>query len=241
MKKNTVITIVVGVVCLICGYFAGREHVKYEISSSILEAGKVFSEGMKEIFTGDSDTDEIETQLAESTTNIPTIYNNVTTSTKSQLPETVEFGKPFAAPNFEISITDARIDRPEVKDIFGDVGRGKDPNLILVVRVKNTHDRKILRYREENMFRAGHFKMRDDVDNVIRGVSYGTSSKPVGALTGSEDILPGNEVTHIEIFSVPPPKTIYLILTMDLMAFGGEGETRFKIPVENIKHFPPVE
>lgn len=82
--------------------------------------------------------------------------------------------------------------------------------------------------------------MRDDVDNVIRGVNYGTGS-PVGALTGNEDILPGDEVTHVVIFSVPPPKTRYLILTMDLGAFGSEGETRFKIAVENIKHFLPVE
>jgi hypothetical protein len=233
MMKSTAATIIVGVVCLIGGYFAGREHVKYEIRSSILEAGKVFSEGLQGSLGDRSDTDE-------STTKNPTTDHNVTAQIESQIAEFVEYGEPFAAPEFEISITDARIDRPQVKDLFGDVGRGNSPVLILVFRVKNTHDRKILRYREENMFLAGHFQMRDDVDNIIRGVSYGAGSKPVGALTGGEDILSGKEVTHLEVFSVPPPKTRYLILTMDLGAFGGEGETRFKIPVENIKNFPPV-
>ncbi len=140
---------------------------------------------------------------------------------------------------FEITLVEARIDRPEIKDLFDDVGHGKNPVLIFVFRVKNTHNRKILRHREENMFLAGYFQLRDDVDNVIRGVSYGAGSKPVGALTGNEDILPGKEAVDLELFSVPPLKTKYLILTMDLAAFGGEGKTQFKIPVENIDNFPP--
>jgi len=154
-----------------------------------------------------------------------------------EVPDIIDFGQPFVAPEFQISLVEARVDRPEVKDLFGDVGRGKSPDLILVFRVRNTHERKILRYREENMFLPGHFQLRDDVDNVIRGVSYGTGSKPVGALTGKEDILPGKEATHVELFSVPPPKTRHLILTMDLSAFGADGKARFRIPVEKIQNF----
>ena len=156
-----------------------------------------------------------------------------------QTPELVGFGIPFVAPEFEISITEAPIDRPEVKALFGDTGRAKNPGLILVFRVKNTHDRKILRCRKENMFMAGHFQMRDDVDIVICGMNYGTGSKPVGALTGSEGVLPAKQVIRLELFSVPPPKTKQLILTMDLADFGGEGKTQFKIPVTNIDDFPP--
>jgi hypothetical protein len=32
-----------------------------------------------------------------------------------------------------------------------------------------------------------------------------------------------------------------LVLTMDLAAFGGDGNTQFRIPVANIKSFRPVK
>lgn len=233
------ITVGAALVAVMIGYFLGREHVKYEIRSAISEAVKAFSEGVQESFGNDVQTDKIETGSSPSTAGVAVPDATGTTNTKPRLPDLVDFGKLYTAPEFEISLVEARIDRPEVKDLFGDARRGKNPDLILVFRVKNTHDRRILRYREENMFLAGHFRLRDDVDNVIRGVSYGVGTKPLGALSGSEDILPGEEVTHLEVFSVPPPKTKYLILTMELAAFGGEGETRFKIPVENIDNFPP--
>lgn len=154
-----------------------------------------------------------------------------------ELPEIVEFGQPFVAPGFQVAIVSARIDRPEAKDMFGDIGRGAKPHLILSFLVKNTHDRRILRYREENMFLARNFHLVDDVDNTIRSVNFGVGSTPVGALTGSEDILPGEEARHIEIFLVPPGKTKYLILTMDLASFDGEGRTRFKVPSNRIENF----
>jgi len=78
------------------------------------------------------------------------------------------------------------------------------------------------------------FKLKDDVDNVIRGVNYGIMSKPVGALTGTEDILPGATASHIEVFSVPPPKTEFLILTVKMACVGGDGEVKFKIPASSI-------
>jgi hypothetical protein len=81
---------------------------------------------------------------------------------------------------------------------------------------------------------AGHFRLRDDVDNVIRGINYGIASKPVGALTGSEDIAPGSSATHVELFSIPPPKTEFLVLTVDLACLGGDGEIEFKIPASSI-------
>jgi len=232
------VTVGIALFAVTIGYFLGRKHVKYQIRSTIVEAGKAFSEGLQESFGSDDQSDEIETLPSEiANTNLST-YQNAIPNTKDQLPEFVEFGKLFTALEFEITLVEARIDRPKIKDLFDDVGRGKDPVLIFVFRVKNTHDRKILRYRKENMFLAGHFQLRDDVDNVIRGVSYGAGSKPVGALTGNEDILPGKEAVHLELFSVPPLKTKYLILTMDLAAFGGEGKTQFMIPVENIDNFP---
>ena len=130
---------------------------------------------------------------------------------------------------------DARIEAPVLKDIMGKDAKGKDPVLILSFDFWNTDDRRILRFKEDNPFLGSHFKLRDDVDNVIRGVSYGIGSKPKGALTSSDDIEPGKSASHIEFFSVPPPKTQFLILTIDLECLGGEGEVEFKIPANAIQ------
>ena len=86
---------------------------------------------------------------------------------------------------------------------------------------------------------SGHFLLKDDVDNVIRGVSYGFGNTLVGALTGTEDISLGQQSTHILVFSVPPKKTKHLILLVKLESFGGEGIAKFKIPVEQIRGFVP--
>jgi hypothetical protein len=39
----------------------------------------------------------------------------------------------------------------------------------------------------------------------------------------------------VEFFSVPPPKTQFLILTIDLACLGGEGEVEFKIAANSIR------
>ena len=66
------------------------------------------------------------------------------------------------------------------------------------------------------MFQTGHFQLRDDVDNEIRGVSYLIGSKIVGALTILDDILPSEEATHLEVFSVPPPKSPLITFSLPL-------------------------
>ncbi len=233
------VTVATALVAILIGYFLGREHIKYELRAAFAEAGKAFTEGVQKSFGRVSQRDKVDTapSVAQSTETASKSGNESTI--RPQLPDIVEFGQPFAAAEFQISLVEARIDRPEVKDLFGETKLGNDPNLIVVFRVINIDERKILRYRNKNMFLAGHFQLRDDVGNIIRGVSYGAGSRPVGALSGSEDILPGEEASHLELFLVPPPKTNYLILTMDLAAFGGEGETRFKIPAESIANFSP--
>jgi hypothetical protein len=128
----------------------------------------------------------------------------------------------------------AKIATTQLKTAMGGTSEGKDPDLILSFTITNLDDRRILRFREGNQFLGGHFKLKDDVDNVIRGVDYGIMSKPIGALTGTEDIQPGATATHIEIFSVPPPKTEFLILSVDMACVGGDGKVEFKIPASSI-------
>lgn len=148
------------------------------------------------------------------------------------LPLTI--GQPHKTDQFTFTLDGAKIATTQLKTAMGGTSEGKNPDLILSFTITNLDDRRILRFREGNQFLAGHFKLKDDVDNVIRGVDYGIMSKPIGALTGTEDIQPGATATHIEIFSVPPPKTEFLILSVDMACVGGDGKVEFKIPASSI-------
>jgi hypothetical protein len=162
-------------------------------------------------------------------------------SQKSTLPHSaIEFGKEFISERFSLALIGAEVGYPKVKDMFGDSKQGQLEQLILTMQLSNTHDRKILRYKEGNMFLEGYFHLQDDVNNDIRGVSFGMGSTVEGALTGSEDINPGDQATHVEVFSLPPKKTQYLILSVNLEAFEGEGIIRFKLPIEQVVGFNPT-
>jgi hypothetical protein len=149
-------------------------------------------------------------------------------------PLLLTIGQPHKTDKFTFTLDGAKIATTQLKTAMGDTREGKDPDLILSFTITNIDDRRILRFREGNQFLGGHFKLIDDVDNVIRGVDYGIMSKPIGALTGTEDIQPGATATHIEIFSVPPPKTEFLILSVDMACIGGDGVVKFKIPASSI-------
>jgi hypothetical protein len=136
---------------------------------------------------------------------------------------------------FTIAVKDTSIEAPELKDLMGKDTNGKDPVLILSFDFLNTDDRRILRFREDNPFLGSHFRLRDDVDNVIRGVSYRIGSKPKCAMTSSDDIEPVTSASHVEFFSVPQPKNQFLILAIDLACLCGEGEVDFKIAANSIR------
>ena len=97
------------------------------------------------------------------------------------------------------------------------------------MQATNLDERKILTFREANQFGPNNFRIKDDVDNVIRGVNFGFSLKVIGALK-LEDIEPGKTVSHVQVFSMPPPKTEHLVLTVDLKCFGLTDEVKFLIP-----------
>lgn len=217
------------VITLIAGYFIGREHVKYEIRSTFANAAEAFSKGLGNGPFGASKSGGSKSGTssgkASSTEAPPPI----------EKPRQFNLGESLQEKGFTIALKDARIEAPELKDLMGKDAKGKDPVLILSFDFLNTDDRRILRFKEDNPFLGSHFKLRDDVDNVIRGVSYGIGSKPKGALTSSDDIAPGATASHVEFFSVPPPKTKFLILTIDLECLGGEGEVEFTIPANSIR------
>ncbi len=194
------------IVTLILGYFIGQEHLKYQMRSAIGDIANAFTGLRKGNPPGES-TPVLLTQLM--------------------------IGQTHRTKQFSLTLNKAKIETAKIKDMMGKIRTGKNPDLILSFTIANTDARKILRPHLANQFMKC-FSLRDDVGNEIRGVNYGITSEPVGALTGSEDIEPGSSATHIEIFSIPPPKTEFLILTVDLACFEGEGKIEFKIPTTSI-------
>ncbi len=205
---------------LVVGYFLGREHLKYQMRSAISDVATAFSQGLKRSTTSASASSPLG------------VIDTSTEQKPEPLPQLM-LGQTHATKQFAITLDSAKIGTAKLKDIMGDLGTGKNPDLILSFTFANIDDRRILRFRKGNQFMAGHFRLRDDVDNVIRGINYGMS-KPVGALTGSEDIAPSSTATHVELFSIPPPRTEFLVLTVDLACLGGDGEIEFKIPASSI-------
>ncbi|MEZ6008263.1 MAG: hypothetical protein R3F05_10930 [Planctomycetota bacterium] len=150
--------------------------------------------------------------------------------------DVIEWGAPAEAEGITLAVASVRVGTTAVHG-FGGPGRGTNPDLQIALAISNTSDRKILRYDTPNRFMASPFQLRDDVDNVIRGVRYGAGSEVVGALTGNEDFEPGSRGSHLLVFAVPPPKTKFLILSVDLSVFGCQVIVRFSIPAERIEGF----
>lgn len=203
----------VALLCLVAGYFIGREHVKYQIRSALTQAGEAMREGLSEAFTGGS-------EFAE-------------TAPKS-LAE-LQIGETFQGDGISLRLTEASVGKPDLRDIMGDAGVAANDALVFRLAVQNTDERKILRF-SKNMFSGNKFGLSDDVDNVIRGVSYGANQID-GALKSGDEIDPGAVVNHVEVFMVPPPKTEFLVLTIDLEAFGKEGLVKYTIPASAIRGF----
>lgn len=222
---RTVLLIAPAILTLILGYFIGRWHVGYQIRSAFTDAAKSFSKGFN-----------IDSKSSGKSSSDSSTLGSITSSQEPK-PEPVPqlmVGQTYSADTFSITLDSAKIATTKIKDMMGDINTGKNPDLTFAFTFKNLDDRRILRFRKGNQFLGGNFKLKDDVDNVIRGIDYGMMSKPVGALTGSEDITPDSSVSHIELFSIPPPKTEHLILTVDLACLGGDGVIEFKIPAASI-------
>lgn len=148
--------------------------------------------------------------------------------------------KPFginevaAVESVGIAVTKAEVGIVPLIDFLGDDTSSEDPALTITLRVENTDERKIVR-RVDNAFLATDPRLEDDAGNMIRGVRYG-AAKPKGEM--NEDLNPGDTMTHVEVFTVPPPATKFLVLTIDFEIFGSEGEATFQISVDDIEGWP---
>ena len=195
---------------------------------------KKFAEDMTKALEKPSVTESRKVTDSTATKDTSSISTPNSEPAKPAEPLPLAIGQPHKTDQFTFTLDGAKIATTQLKTAMGGTSEGKNPDLILSFTITNLDDRRILCFREGNQFLGGHFKLKDDVDNGIRGVDYGIMSKPIGALTGTEDIQPGATATHIEIFSVPPPKTEFLILSVDMACVGGDGEVKFKISASSI-------
>lgn len=232
---------------LIAGYFLGREHLKYEIRSIVSDASSAFSKSVQETFYPESQKEpEKESFFTEQ---INSSSESFSDSGKNPILPNKELKKADTTPTLlpgethqtdrsSISLVEARIDHVERNKSFG-IGtiKTEEKYLLIKLNIENTHDRKILNFYKPGYLTGSTFSMVDDVDNEIRCQYFSSSSDVVGTLSSIDDILPGENRTHLEVFMIPPPKTQYLMLSIDLKSVAGEGKIKVKIPIEQVLGF----
>lgn len=105
--------------------------------------------------------------------------------------------------------------------------------LELFVSVNNLHDRKTLRLADENAYRPHHFHVFDDVGNVVAGKDYA----PYSLQSEIQDqIKPQEDLTGLLFhFEDPLPKTEYLVVHVNLAAFGLDGHAAFRLEMSDLQ------
>ena len=205
------------VVALLVGYFAGREHLKYQMRSAFTNAGRAFAEGIR---------DSLPPGLQDSA------------DKKEQEPEPpprVSLGKVYDARGFTVQVTGASIRRPDVMDLSGESSPSENPLLVVEMQFTNNDDRKVVTFRDERGLGGSVFRLKDDVGNIVRPVTFGFANKVVGALDKFAELKPEGSLKHVQVFDVPLPKTKSLALNIDLYCFEGKGEVEVEIPIEAVK------
>lgn len=208
---------------LVLGYFAGREHLKYQIRSTMQQAFQGFAAGANKPLANVPSTN------APSNTPAPKAILG-----EPELP-TLSVGQPFKKPGYTVTCTSANIAKVGLRSAIDKKTTIESDTDYLAIRLEfaNTEERKQRMFRDPgSRFAAGPFRVKDDVGNAIRGIDFGFQVKVVGALESPHDIAPGESVSHIEVFALPLPKTQHIVLTVDLECIGGEGEVSYLIPMQ---------
>jgi hypothetical protein len=205
------------VVSLILGYFAGREHLKYQMRSAFTNAGRAFADGMRDSLPP-SLTDRAEA-----------------TEPEPDPPPRIPLGQAYDAGNFRVEVVGASIRRPSVKGLRGDESPSQKPLLVVEMQFTNKDDRKVVTFRDDRLMGGPVFRLKDDVGNTIRPVTFGFANQVVGALDKFVELKPEEKLKHLQVFDVPLPKTKSLVLNVDLYCFEGEGEVEIEIPIEAVK------
>jgi hypothetical protein len=222
--KVALIAGVCSLVSLLLGYFAGREHLRYQIRSTFENAGKQFVNDMREGFGkafGEGDAEPEKKPPAP--------------KARLKLGQTVE----TAEATFVVH--SARMDYPLLKGGFRDsASKHNEECLVLGLTITNVNDRKQLRLSYGRQFGSNTFEMQDDVGNDVDTMFFsspGSDFLIVGSHPEYKELDPEQTVEHLVAFKRPLPKTKSLTLLVDMALIGQEGVVQYDIPIESVEGF----
>lgn len=176
-----------------------------------------------------------------------TAYSDPGTAIKSvaESPEPVE-PKPTWTPSsdpvnhgdLQIRIVKASLGKVTTQRLGGDEGSSKDDLLMVELALSNVNPTKKVEYRswggDEYVFGGEHVKLTDNFDNTYKRVNFGYTTRPKGAVLGSESIYPTKSLGDVLVFEIPINAATHLNLELPAKNYGGEGMIRFRIPVNSV-------
>jgi hypothetical protein len=208
---------------LVVGFVAGSEYSKYRFRNGTTQA----RHSVAKRFVPDVETPAL--PHAE-----PSSAAMSDGSTRGILARRM-IGESFDADGFTLVLLEARVTTSQDAQTLAAVGIETAAGFIAELQIENTDDQQTLHLHADDMFGPSHFRLRDNADNPIGKVGVDNGLDVSEALGGAREIGPGATAAHFELFDVPPAGVEYLILTVDLECFGGDGEIEFQIPGDQIK------
>lgn len=188
----------VGVAMLLVGYFSGRWHLQYQISSAFEQVGKAFAEGAK-----------------QGATSSPSGGQGSGEPDAPPEPEPLSLGEEFETDLFTVNLKSIEIGKATIKSF-----RGEEPTpddvMLCTFSVTNTSDRKVLNFFGRLLIGTPACAISDDVGNSIDELNLRASQSLIGAIRSDDNVNPGESRDHLIAFKVPLPKTEHLTLTVNL-------------------------
>ena len=228
-SNNGTIVLVAGlcsVASLVLGYFAGREHVKYQIKQTFADAGKKIArdlqQGMREAFPGAAAAAE-------------------TAEKKAKPVATLKVGQAYDCPGASISLTAVRMDHPILKGgIYNSTSKHEEECLLITLTIRNKDARKQIKLTAGTPFGGGVFTMADDVGNDVDTMFFSSPMSDfhiVGSHQTYDEINPGQAVEYVVAFHRPLPKTKSLSFLIDKKFIGQDGVVQYEIPITAVEGF----
>jgi hypothetical protein len=206
------------------GYFAGREHLRYQIRSSFEDAGKKFAKDLKEGL-GKAFGGEVEKEPEK----------------KREPAAKLKLGQAYNTAEASITVTSARMDFPVLKGGFRNTTSKHDVEcLVIGLTIRNKDTRKQLKLSYGQPFSGNTFTMQDDVGNDVDTMFFsspGSDFSIVGSHPSYKDVDPEQAIQHLVAFKPPLPKTKTLSLVIDLRLIGQEGVVQYAIPIGAVEGF----
>jgi hypothetical protein len=226
-STNGKIALIAGLCSLLsltAGYFAGREHLRYQIRSSFEDAGKQFVRNLKEGFG-----QALGRPLPEPDEKPP--------EPKAKL----VLGKPMDTDAASFVVNTARMEYPELKGgIRQTTMKHNEECLVVGLTIHNKDARKQLNVFYGQAYVSNVFTMQDDVGNRVDTMFFSSPDSDfaiVGSHPSYKDIDPEQSVEHFVGFKRPLPKTKSLQLRIDMRLIGQDGFVQYDIPINKVEGF----